>query len=404
MIDNLLEIVEDLPERIDEPGRERFSSARRFGELLRLSLERDPHFYFFSPDETTSNRLDVVYNATQRAWAGLTVKPWDLPESADGRIVELLSENTLLATMVGHVLGNREQAMFASYESFLSIITSQILQHAKFLTQAEQAGREPYPALNLLSTSTCWRQDHNGFSHQSPALISALLDVPSSKVNCLFPVDDVAAVAAYKYMLNSENVVNITTFNKTEEPRWIDRNHAEFQYQNAGASLLGFASTENPDYIFTAAGDIPTREALYAVAILRKDIPEIRIRFVGITALSHNAIGTVDNQMSYQKFNELYGGKKPIIANFHGYPDTLQNILRNYTDDYRLRTHGFVEQGSTTTPFEMLSLNHASRYDLAIDVAEDMNRRDLVEKYEAVIARNTKYARENGVDLPEIAY
>ena len=396
------EIIDTLPEKIDEPGRERFSSAERFGELLRLNLEKDPHFYFFSPDETTSNRLDAVFNASQRAWAGLEVKPWDLPESADGRIVELLSENTLFATMVGHVLGNREQAVFASYESFLTIVTSQILQHIKFLTQAEQVGREPYPAVNLLSTSTCWRQDHNGFSHQSPALISSLLDIPSRKVNCLFPVDDIAAVATYKYMLSSENVVNLTTFNKSLEPRWIDKNHAEFQYENAGASIFGFASTENPDYVFTAAGDIPTREALYAIAILRKDMPEVRIRFVGITALSHNSIGTVDNPMSYQKFNELYGGKKPIIANFHGYPDTLQNILRNYADDYRIRTHGFIEQGSTTTPFEMLNLNHASRYDLALEVAEDRNRGDLVEKYEGILAQNAKYAREHGVDLPEM--
>ncbi|MBQ3325551.1 hypothetical protein IJG79_00130 [Candidatus Saccharibacteria bacterium] len=386
-----------LPERIDNPGAERYSSALRLGELIKDEMKNNPSFYLFSPDETTSNKLDAAYESTSRAWA-MPREPWDMPESSNGRIVELLSENTLFAVMVGHVLGSHEQAMMTSYESFFSIITSQVMQHLKFLKQSESVSwREPVPAINLLSTSTCWRQDHNGFSHQSPALISALLSNPSGYANCLFPVDDVAAAAAFQFMKDSKNVVNLTTFNKTEEPRWIDINHAKFQYQY-GASIFGFASDENPDYVFVAAGDIVSRETLYAIQILRQDMPELRYRFVGISALSYDAIGTVDRRMPQEIFNDYFTTDKTIIANFHGYSDTLKNILACYAPNWRLSVHGFMEEGSTTTPFEMLSVNQASRYHLCIDVAEREGRMDLVEKYRGILESNAKHAREFGID------
>lgn len=389
------------PAQIEHPGLERHSPAEKIGELIKNTMKQDGSFYLFSPDETTSNKLDAAYQVSARAWA-LPRKSWDLPESENGRIVELLSENTLFAVMTGHILENHEPAMMTSYESFFSIITSQVLQHIKFLKQSQEVfWREPVPAVNLLSTSTCWRQDHNGYSHQSPALISALLDNPSNLANCIFPVDDVAAAAAFQFMVESRNVVNLTTFNKTEEPRWIDCNHAKFQYEH-GASIFGFASDDDPDYIFTAAGDIVSREALYALQILREDLPEKRFRFVGINALSHNAIGTTNAKMSRERFYEYFTAGKPIIANFHGYPDTLKAILQSYDvpEEY-LSVHGFIEQGSTTTPFEMLSLNKASRYHLCIDVAEREGRADLVAKYQEKLAANTAYALENGVDLEE---
>ncbi len=389
------------PDIIQYPGEERFSTAEKIGALLKQTMAEDNSFYLFSPDETTSNKLDASYMVTERAWV-LPREAWDLPESVNGRIVELLSENVLFSVMTGHILGNREPAMMTSYEAFFSIITSQILQHIKFLKQSENIlWREPVPAVNLLSTSTCWRQDHNGFTHQSPALISTLLNNPSNLVNCLFPVDDIAATATYDFMLQSKNVVNLTTFNKTEEPRWIDRNHAKFQYEY-GASVFGFASDDDPDYIFTAAGDIVTREALAAIKILKEDLPGRRFRFVGINALSYRAIGTTMAKMSQEKFNEYYTLDKPIIANFHGYPDALEAILEHYTTNYRLSVHGFMEQGSTTTPYEMLALNQASRHHLCIDVAMREGREDLVEKYQRIIHENTVHAYETGEDLEKI--
>lgn len=384
--------------KVEQPGTEFFSPAKRIGELLTREFEKDPHFYFFSPDETTSNKFDEIFKVEKRAW-GLETKDWDLPEGENGRIIEMLSENVLFSMMTGHLM-NGENAMMGSYEAFLPIISAQLLQQMKFIKQSRSVSwRESLPAVNLLSTSTCWRQDHNGFTHQSPALISTLLSVPSGLANCIFPVDDVAAEEAFYFMLNSKDVVNLTTFNKNEVPRYIDTNHARFQFDNGGASIYQFISDDNPDFILTAAGDIPTHEAIEAIKILKADIPKIKIRFVGINALSYRAIGTTENKLSKEKFDEIFTENRPIIANFHGYPETLENILENYTERRRLRVHGFNEEGSTTTPFEMLRRNAASRYDIASDVASVLGREKLVKKYQEKLDENHQYTVENGQDL-----
>ena len=386
-------------ERVKNPGAELYSPAEKIGELLAEQLEKDPSFYFFSPDETTSNKFNQVYEVEQRAWGELRQEPWDLPESAGGRIIEMLSENVLFSVMTGHLMNN-EKAMMGSYEAFFPIITAQLLQQMKFIKQArEVTWRKPLPAVNLLATSTCWRQDHNGFTHQSPALISQLLSVPSGLANCIFPVDDVAAEEAFRFMLESTNVVNLTTFDKNPRPRYIDSHHAKYQYDNGGASIYEFASDDDPDFVLTAAGDIVTHETLEAMKIIRQDIPELRMRFVGINALSYRAIGTTQHKLSKEQFAELFTPNQPILANFHGYPETLENILENYTYRGRLRVHGFNEEGSTTTPFEMLRRNAASRYDLAIDIARVMRRDDLVSKYEAFLAQNHLHAIKYGTDL-----
>ena len=386
-------------ERVENPGAELYSPARRIGELLTEEFKKNPKFYFFSPDETTSNKLDEIFEVEKRAWGDMPVKTWDLPEAANGRIVEMLSENVLFSVMTGHLM-NGETAMMASYEAFFPIITAQVLQQMKFMKQSKLVSwREALPAVNLLSTSTCWRQDHNGFTHQSPALISTMLSVPSNLANCIFPIDDVAAAEAYKFMMETTNVVNLTTFDKNERPRYIDSHHAKYQYDNGGASVFEFASDDEPDIVLTAAGDIVAHETLEAMKIIREDMPELKLRFVGINALSYRAIGTTENKLSKEKFEELFTAEKPIIANFHGYPETLETILENYTYRARLRVHGFNEEGSTTTPCEILRRNAASRYDIAIDVARLMKREDLVGKYEAVLEQNHLHAVNFGEDL-----
>lgn len=385
-------------EKIEHPGKDKASIARKFGQMLRERMEKDAHFYLFSPDETTSNKLDEVYEATERAW-GLAKEDWDLPESCKGRVVELLSENALFSAMVGHVM-NGEQAMMTSYEAFFSIIFSQVVQQIKFYKQCDETDWRPkYPAINLLSTSTCWRQDHNGYTHQSPAMISALLAIPSGRVNCLFPVDDVSAEECFRYMITSENVVNLTTFDKNEMPRWIDKYHAKFLFDNGGASIFRFASDENPDVVLTAAGDIVTRETLLGMEMFRGDYPTAKLRFVGVVGLTHNAIGTHDHRFTKDQFYEYFGREGAIIANFHGYKDTFRNILGQYTRLDRITALGYCEEGSTTTPLEMLTMNHASRWDVAIEIAKVYGRGDLVEKYQNMIAENHKYALANGVDL-----
>ena len=386
-------------DHVENPGVENFSPAKRVGELLADQFRKNPFFYFFSPDETTSNHFDAVFDAEKRAWGDLAKESWDLPASPDGRIIEMLSENVLFSTMTGHLM-NGEQAMMGSYEAFYPIITSQLLQHLKFVKQARDVEwRDPMPAVNLLSTSTCWRQDHNGFTHQSPALMSTLLTIPTNLCNCLFPVDDVAAEEAFDFMLASRDVVNLTTFNKNEVPRYIDSTHAKFQYDNGGASIFQFASDDNPDFVMTAAGDIQTTETLEAMKILRRDLPGIRLRFVGITALSYRAIGTTKNKLTKSQFEELFTADRPIIANFHGYPETLAAIFENYTARGRVKVHGFNEEGSTTTPLEMLRKNAASRYDIAADVAKVLGRTKLVAKYYDLLNENHNTAVKFGEDL-----
>lgn len=384
-------------ERVEHPGEDRINLAKTFGHLLKERFEKDPRFYLFSPDETTSNRLTEVYDIESRAW-GLPMEDFDLPESEQGRIVELLSENALFACMMGH-LSNGEQAMMTSYEAFFSIILPQVLQQIKFFKQMDAVSwRKPWPAVNLLSTSTCWRQDHNGFSHQSPATISALLSVPSGRVNCLFPVDDSSAEATFEYMLAQENVVNLATFDKNDNPRWIDSFHAKFLFDNGGASIYQFASDPDPQIILTAAGDIATREMLRAREIIKNDLPEARLRFVGINSLTYGRIGTTSKQFSDEQFNEYFTQHLPVIASFHGYPETLKNILATYTNRDRLDVYGFIEEGTTTTPLEMLSLNHNSRYDLASAIATRLGRSDLVDKYRRTLADNHEYAIMHGQD------
>lgn len=388
----------NLPTSVDRPGAEKFSSAKAFGRCLQAEMYQNPQFYLFSPDETSSNKLDAVYQATNRAWLR-SPKPWDKNISSTGRVIELLSENVLFATLAGHILSGG-QGVMASYESFFTIVASQLDQHLKFLNQSREISWRPdYSALNLFSTSTCWRQDHNGYTHQSPALISALLSNPSNLANCIFPVDDVATVAAWEFMQSSKNVVNLATANKTDEPRWIDINHARFQFENGGASIFEFASDPDPDLIFTAAGDIATKELLFARDIVKREIPDLKIRFVGLAALSFSAIGTTENKLKQNLFDEYFGTKLPIIANFHGYSDTLRSILTHYADPKRLNVHGYEEHGSTTTPLDMLVRNRADRFSLAINVFELLERPELVQKYQEKLQQNTDYIKLHGVDL-----
>lgn len=373
------------------------SPAKKIGELLTKEFQNNPKFYFFSPDETTSNKFDQVFEVERRAW-GMPTRKWDLPEAPDGRIVEMLSENVLFSVMMGHIL-NGEPAMMGSYEAFYPIITAQLLQQMKFIKQSKEVEwREPMPAVNLLSTSTCWRQDHNGYTHQSPALISTLLAIPSNLASCIFPADDVSAEAAYHYMMESHNVVNFTTFNKIDEPRYWDEKSAKGALKD-GAMIYEPLSDTEPDVVLVAAGDIMMKEIVEAAQIIKKDMPDVKVRIVYISGLSYRAIGTVDNKLSRENFIKLFTADKPVIADFHGYPETLENILENYTVRGRLRVHGYSEEGSTTTPFEMLRRNVASRYDIAIDVAILNGKKDLAQKYRQVIADNHAYAVEHGVDM-----
>ena len=373
------------------------SIAEKFGDLLATEFKKNPHFYFFSPDETTSNKFDQIFTVEKRAW-NLPQESWDLPEGPNGRIVEMLSENVLFSTMTGHLM-NGETAMMGSYEAFWPIVTSQVLQQIKFMKQSAQvAWRKPLPAVNMLSTSTCWRQDHNGFTHQSPALISTLLALPSNMVNCFFPIDATAATVVYDYMIKSTNVVNLATFNKHELPVYLTPEQAMLEF-NDGAALYESASADNPEVVLTAAGDLMALEALQAIKLLLQDLPEARVRFVYVNTLSYGGIGRIDHKMSVERFNQLFTPDKPIIMNFHGYTDTMKSILADYTSLDRVQVRGYNDEGSTTTPMEMLRRNGASRFDLAIEVAKLYGRDDLALKYQQTLNDNHAYAVKHGEDM-----
>lgn len=390
-------VVSDFLKYYRAENPEEFSPAKKFGELMAQEFQNNPHFYFFSPDETTSNKFDAIFDVEKRAW-NLPKEPWDLPNGKNGRIIEMLSENVLFSVMTGHLM-NGETAMMGSYEAFYPIITSQILQQIKFFNQADRASwRNKIPAVNLLSTSTCWRQDHNGYTHQSPALISTLLTVPSDRVNCIFPLDDTTVTPWFKFMLESKNIVNLATFNKIDEPRFLDPERAETQFKNSGAIVLEEYSDDDPDFVFVGVGDLVMNEVVEAVKMLKEDLPSLRLRCINLAALSYRAIGPIHDKLSREAFVQLFTPDKPIIANFHGYPETLETIFENYTYRGRIRVHGYIEEGSTTTPHEMLRLNGASRYDLAIDVVKALNKPALIDKYRQLLAENHNYAIKYGVD------
>jgi xylulose-5-phosphate/fructose-6-phosphate phosphoketolase len=282
----------------------------------------------------------------------------------------------------------------------LPIVSSQLDQHLKFLKQSSEIGWRPdVHALNILSTS-CWqRQDHNGYTHQNPSLISSVLSKPSNLANCFFPVDDVAAAAAWEFMSESKNVVNLTTFNKNPQPRWIDIGHARYQLGDGhGCSIYRFASDDDPDLVVTAIGDIPTAEALEAIKIVKSLEPSVKIRFVGIAALSYAAIGTTKNKLLPHDFDDIFLRHKPIVINFHGYQETIRAIFTHYANPLRLSIHGYEDQGSTTSPIDELARNHASRYDIAADILERTGHYNHTGSLEDMIIQNARHAQNTSLD------
>ncbi|MCL2095170.1 hypothetical protein FWH13_03560 [Candidatus Saccharibacteria bacterium] len=392
-------------ERVDNPGQDHFSSAKAIGELLAPEVAQS-HVRFFSPDETSSNKFDAIFAATNRAWQ-LPIEPWDKYLSPDGRAIDLLSENTLMSLAMGYNLTGR-QSWITSYEAFFPIITSQINQYQKFLVQSRDLSwRKPVKSLNLLSTSVCWRQDHNGYSHQNPGLIADLLLRPCKTANCYFPLDDVAARSCFTHARDQSNVINLLTFSKTDEPRWIDSHHAQWQLQNGGASICQFASDENPDLVLVGIGDLVSKEALYGLQIAKSYFADLRVRFVNISALSYNAIGTVNNPFTQYQFDEMFSSL-PTIINFHGYPDCLTPIFATYGCHPEI--YGYSEKGSTTTPLDMMVQNNASRYNIALSLLKTARSLDKIsaetwEESSAAIysslTAHTEYIIKHGTDREE---
>lgn len=395
------------------PGTVGSSSMRRAGlylsEVFRLNRE-NKNFRLMSPDETYSNKLDDVFAETKRSWVW-PLESWDKDMAVDGRVMEILSEHNLQGLAQGYILTGRH-AIFASYEAFIQVVTSMMDQYAKFLIQAKGVSwRYPISSFNYILTSSGWRQDHNGFSHQNPGFIDDALRRQGDITTIYFPPDGNSTLAVLEQSLSSTNRINVIVAGKTVEPRWLTPQMARNQLRQ-GISIWEFASDDNPDVVVSAAGDYMVKEALAAIDMAKTEEPDLRLRFVNIMALTSKGLGVSGLSNTEAEFESLYTVDKPIIFNFHGYPETLKSIVFNYINDpSRCTIHGYVESGSTTTPFDMHVRNKTSRYDLAIDIfnraaevgAIPRGRADvLVMKYRDMIEDNTAYIKENGVDMPQI--
>lgn len=368
------------------------------------------NFRIFSPDESYSNRIESVFEVTKRAFM-LPKKPWDKDMAEDGRVIEMLSEHSLQGLIQGYVLTGRH-GVFVSYEAFVQIIASMADQYSKFLSIAREVSwRGDVPSLNYILTSGIWRQEHNGFSHQNPGFIDDMLQRQGCFVNVYFPTDMNTALAVMERVLISKQEMNVVVMEKRPVPCW--RSQAEAAKDVAeGISVWDFASDENPHMVFSAVGDYLTKETLAAITIARAEVPEMRFRFVNILTLSALGLGDKQCRVLPHDIDYYFTNDKKVVINFHGYPQTIKQVLFDYgCDTRRFTVHGYEEHGSTTTPFDMFVRNHTDRFSLAMEafkIAETeglitvKEREALVQKYTQKLTDHHAYAMEYGNDPDEI--
>ncbi len=407
-----------LPE-IHEGVSEKSLAMNAVGNFLKEVFKKNPeNFRFFSPDETYSNKLDAIFEATSRSWQR-EIKSWEKDLSKNGRVTEILSEHSLQGLLQGYILTGRH-GVLTSYEAFAPIISSMMDQYAKFLTQSKEVKwRGDLASLNYILTSTGWRQDHNGFSHQNPSFIDEVLRRENGIGQIFLPADDNSAVVAISKMLKSRNNINILVTGKTPEPRYFSLESAQKQFENGG--IFVFDSWKNqeitdwnlvpeddePDLILAASGDYVFKETVAALQVLLHDAPQIKIRLVYIQALCGEGIGTFENILSKIDFVKIFTKDKPAIFAFHGYDKTLKSILFDYENPSRIQIDGYEEKGSTTTPFDMLARNRVSRYDIVMRALNSVDKGDeafekLAIGYQKRQDDALRFARENSVDSPEI--
>ncbi len=409
----LLPAAEEFSEDASVPGTIGSSSMRRAGLYLNkvFALNRaSRNFRLFSPDETYSNKLDAVFETTARAFVW-PLKAWDKDLAPEGRVMEMLSEHTLQGLIQGYVLTGRH-GVFASYEAFIQIVSSMTDQYAKFLRIArETPWRGGVPSLNYILTSSGWRQEHNGFSHQNPGFIDNVLQKHGCFVHVYFPPDGNSTLAVLKRCLSSQNEINVIVAGKTLEPRWLTPALASQELER-GLMVWDFASDPDPDMVIAAAGDYLTKEALAAMDIAWREVPALKLRFVNIMELSTLGVGNAACRLPRDDFADYFTADKPVLFNFHGYPETLKQVLFDRQDGgRRFSVHGYLENGSTTTPFDMHVRNGTDRYHLAKEIFTTMAQRGVIGQetanalnraYDAKLAAHLAYIATHGVDPQEI--
>jgi xylulose-5-phosphate/fructose-6-phosphate phosphoketolase len=397
----------------DQPGQHAVDNTRPLGAFLRdIMLNNPTNFRVFGPDETTSNRLDAVYAASKKMWLADY-----LPEDADGgelapdgRVMEMLSEHTLEGWLEGYLLTGRH-GFFSTYEAFVHVIDSMFNQHAKWLEIANGLSwREPVSSLNLLITSTVWRQDHNGFTHQDPGFLDLVVNKSPRVMRVYLPPDANSLLCVADHCLRSTNNINVIVADKQKHLQFLDMESA-IKHCTKGIGIWEWASSDEgqePDVVMVGCGDVPTQEALAATDLLRQNFPDLKIRFVNVVDLFKlQPASEHPHGLSDRDFDSLFTEDKPIIFNFHGYPWLIHRLAYRRTNHANLHVRGYKEKGSINTPLELAMLNEIDRFSLAIDVIDRVPRlhaagAHLKQRLRDMQIEYREYAYEHGVDKPDI--
>jgi len=402
----------DYAVRVDQPGAIEVENVPPLGNFLRdVMKENMQNFRVFGPDETTSNKLQAVYEASKKFW----IEEY-FPEdkdggelATDGRVIEMLSEHTLEGMLEGYLLTGRN-GFFSSYEAFIHLIDSMFNQHAKWLSICNNLSwRRKIASLNLLITSTVWRQDHNGFTHQDPGFLDVVLNKSAAVTRIYLPPDANCLLSVANHCLNSENYVNVIVSDKQAHLQYLNIN-AAIEHCTKGIGIWDWASTDQgvePDVVMACAGDIPTQEALAATVLLCEEFPDIKIRFINVVDL-FKLQPTRDHPHGLKDvdFDSLFTVDKPIIFNFHGYPWLIHRLTYARTNR-DLHVRGYKEKGNINTPMELAMNNEIDRYSLAIEAINRIPRLQKIGAHPKDKFRNKQiecraYAYKNGIDSPEI--
>ncbi|SDE10342.1 phosphoketolase family protein [Niabella drilacis] len=397
---------------VPHPGTREAESTRNFGNYLRdiFELNKDHHnFRLFCPDETASNRLQAVFEKTARCFleARMTTDDHLSPE---GRVMEVLSEHLCEGWLEGYLLTGRH-GLFSCYEAFITIIDSMFSQYAKWIkTSRELPWRKPVASLNYLLTSHSWRQDHNGYSHQGPGFIDTVINKKSSVTRIYFPPDANTLLSVMHHCFSSKDYANLVVAGKQPELQWLTLEEA-ITHCARGASVWKWAGNDEgaqPDVVIACAGDVPTLEAVAAVAVLREQLPDLKVRLVNIVDLmALSPILYHPHGLGEDAFTELFTNEAPVIFAFHGYVRIIHDLVHGRPNPERFHVRGYMEEGTTTTPFDMTVLNNMSRYQLAMEAVKRVPRmvqmRDRLNTYcEEKLKEHRSYICTYFDDLPEI--
>jgi xylulose-5-phosphate/fructose-6-phosphate phosphoketolase len=397
-----------------EPATDYVSPTAVLATFLRDIMRRNmTRFRVFGPDETASNRLTAIYEASPKTWlAQMIPDDADGGELAvDGRVMEMLSEHTLEGWFEGYVLTGRH-GLFATYEAFVHVIDSMFNQHAKWLEKSkrELRWRQPVPSINLLITSLVWRQDHNGFTHQDPGFLDIVTNKSPDVVRIYLPPDANCLLSVADHCLRSRDYVNVIVADKQTHLVYLDMASA-VTHCTKGIGIWDWASTDQgcePDVVMACAGDIVTMESLAAVALLKASFPDLKIRFVNVVDLFRLMPATDHpHGLSERDFDSLFTTDKPVIFNFHSYPNLIHKLSYARNNHHNMHVHGYREKGNINTPLELAIINQVDRFSLAIDVIDRVPRLHGVgdhvkEAWRARIIEHLAYAHAEGIDPPEI--